>query len=154
MWLCSPRVGIPGVAGVLARFFFWLFFSSFGGVVVLFGGVFVLLGVLFFVFRASARIFVGEFFFEGIPHRNGEFPLCVLVLGVLGAKKKRKTRFCVMKKCILQTRIVCPPPPAGGGCAHRSPGREPRGCCAILFAPRCPWMERVWLDPKLRASSP
>ena len=43
------------------------------GGVLSFGGVFTLRGCLFF-FRALARKF-GEFFFEGAPHRNGEFPL-------------------------------------------------------------------------------
>ena len=42
------------------------------GVFVLFGGVFLLLGC--FLFFARQRDFF--FFFEGLPHRNGEFPLC------------------------------------------------------------------------------
>ena len=71
------------------------------------------------------------------------------------APKKQKGRW--VRKCILQTRIVDPSPPVGGGYAHHRPpgpaGHESRGCCAILFVPRCPWVERVWRDPKLRASS-
>ena len=39
--------------------------------------------------------------------------------------------------------VRSPPPPVGGGCAHRPPGRELRGCCALIFVLRCPWMERV-----------
>ena len=66
-----------------------VFFPSFEGVFVLVGGVFVLLGGVFvllggiflrflvfcFVFRASARGFLGFFLLEGQSHRNGECPL-------------------------------------------------------------------------------
>ena len=38
-------------------------------------GVFLCFFGVFLLFTRQ-RIFVGFFFFEGIPHRNGEFPLC------------------------------------------------------------------------------
>ena len=46
---------------------FWGVFLFFLGVFLRFWGV--------FVFCASAQLFFGEFFFEGLPHRNGEFLL-------------------------------------------------------------------------------
>ena len=48
---------------------------------------------------------------------------------------------------------VRPHPLEVGVPTYRPPGRESRGCCAILFVPRCPWAERVLRDPKLRTSS-
>ena len=54
--LASERE-FPGVADVLARFFFGVFFPSFEGVFVLFGDVFVLLVFFVLFFRASARNF-------------------------------------------------------------------------------------------------
>ena len=92
----SPRsrAGIPGVAGVLglpakpiivwkravflrasAQKKFGCFFRLLEFFLVLLGGVFVLLGC--FLFFARQRDFLVFFIFsEGIPHRNGEFPLC------------------------------------------------------------------------------
>ena len=66
----------------------WVFFSPFGGVLMLLGGVFVLFwGVfvlfVFFVFRASsARNVWGELIFQSLPHPNGEFPLCTARAGL------------------------------------------------------------------------
>ena len=49
-------------------------FLCFGGGVLCFWRCFCAFCVFFS--RASARNFLGSLFFEGRPHRNGEFPLC------------------------------------------------------------------------------
>ena len=50
-----------------------------------FGGWFCAFWFFNIIFRASARFWGGAFFFEGITHRNGEFPLCPWVLVWAGA---------------------------------------------------------------------
>ena len=50
-------------------------FCAFWGCFCAFGGCFCAFRV-FLAFHASARFFLGSFFFEGLQHRNGEFPLC------------------------------------------------------------------------------
>ena len=57
-------------------------------------------------------------------------------------QKREKGDF-VCFGCELRTREFVRSPPVEGGCAHRPPERESRGSCALIFALRCPWVERV-----------
>ena len=40
-----------------------------------------------------------------------------------------------MKRVRTANSLVRPSPPVEGGCAHRPPGRESRGSCALIFVP-------------------
>ena len=72
----SRRCWCSGLTSKTNHFWKRAFFcSSFGGVFVLLGwGVFLCV-LSFFLLFARQREFLLVFFFEGIPHRNGEFPL-------------------------------------------------------------------------------
>ena len=65
--------------------------------------------------------------------------------------KMRKRRFFV-ERVRTTNSLVRPSRPVGGGCANRPPGRESRGSCALIFAPRCPWVRLLVPELKLRQS--